>query len=150
MTEPLPDVIDDTKETALTNLEKIEAALPKIKDLEEADAELDELATLAKNSFQDLQELGMQVEARFSSELFSAAGVMLGHAINAKTVKVNKKLKQIDLMLKKAQLDAKIESDKNKAKDKETDPETPSEGIAKHLDRNELLKMLTEEIKSEK
>lgn len=55
----------------------------------------------------------MQVEARFSAELFNAAGTMLGHAITAKTAKINKKLKMIELQLKKALLDQK-QSEKEK------------------------------------
>ena len=111
--EPVSDYQEIT-ETAYSNLEKIEAALPQVRGLESADSELDELAELATNSFKDLQDLGMQVESRFSSEIFSAAGTMLGHAITAKTVKINKKLKQLDLQLKKAQLDAKLAEKKLK------------------------------------
>jgi hypothetical protein len=58
---------------------------------------MDDLAELATNSYKDLMDLGMQVEARFSSEIFNSAGTMLGHAITAKTAKINKKLKMLDL-----------------------------------------------------
>jgi hypothetical protein len=47
----------------------------------------------------------MQVDSRFASEIFSVASIMLGHAITAKTAKLDKKLKMIDLQLKKAKLD---------------------------------------------
>lgn len=135
---PLIDVLDQEEitQTALTNLEKIEASLPLVSGLEEADEELDELARLATDSFRDLSDLGMQVEPRFASEIFSAAGTMLGHAISAKTAKINKKLKQLDIQLKKAQLDAKL-----KEKTEEID-NTPL-GDGKSLDRNELLKLYT-------
>jgi len=134
--EPVSDYQEIT-ETAYSNLEKIEAALPQVRGLESADSELDELAELATNSFKDLQDLGMQVESRFSSEIFSAAGTMLGHAITAKTVKINKKLKQLDLQLKKAQLDAKLA-------EKKVEVESVPVGEGKALDRNELLKFYTE------
>ena len=78
----------------------------------------------------------MQVDSRFSSEIFSVASNMLGHAITAKTAKLNKKLKMIDLQLKKAQLDQKLSS---KAEEIENTPV----GEGKSLDRNELLKMLS-------
>jgi len=136
LTIPLPETTREVTETALSNLEKIEAALPLVRDLEEADNELDVLAELATNSFKDLQDLGLQVEARFSSEIFSAAGTMLGHAITAKTVKINKKLKILDLQLKKAQLDMKLAS-------KNEEVEATPLGEGKSLDRNELLKMFT-------
>ena len=133
--EPVSDYQEIT-ETAYSNLEKIEAALPQVRGLESADSELDELAELATNSFKDLQDLGMQVESRFSSEIFSAAGTMLGHAITAKTVKINKKLKQIELQLKKAALDQKQQS-------KQEEVEATPLGEGKALDRNELLKFYT-------
>jgi hypothetical protein len=56
---------------------------------------------------------------------------MLGHAITAKTAKINKKLRMIDLQLKKARLD----------QTQETKSETPT-GEGRILDRNELLKTL--------
>jgi len=136
LTITLPETTREVTETALSNLEKIEAALPLVRDLEEADNELDVLAELATNSFKDLQDLGLQVEARFSSEIFSAAGTMLGHAITAKTAKINKKLKMLDLQLKKAQLDMKLAS-------KNEEVEATPLGEGKSLDRNELLKMFT-------
>jgi hypothetical protein len=88
-----------TKE-AYTNLEKIENALPQVRGLEAADNEMDGLADLATSSYKDLMDLGMQVDSRFSAEIFGVAGTMLGHAITAKTAKLNKKLKMIELQLK--------------------------------------------------
>ena len=58
-----------------------------------------------------------------------------GSAITAKTAKLNKKLKMIDLQLKKAQLDQKEAS-----RDKEIEATPIGEG--RELDRNDLLKML--------
>ena len=134
LTIPLPEVTEEVTENALNTLDKIEAALPQVKGLEAADTEMDELAELATSSYKDLMDLGMQVESRFSSEIFNSASSMLGHAITAKTAKINKKLKMLDLQLKKAQLDAK-----NAAKNEEIE-NTPL-GDGKALDRNELLKM---------
>jgi uncharacterized protein YacL (UPF0231 family) len=50
-------------------------------------------------------DLGMNVEARYSGRLFEVAASMLGNAINAKTAKLDKKLKMIELQLKKQKLD---------------------------------------------
>lgn len=124
-----------TTET-LNNIDKIEKALPQVKGLEASDGEMDELASLATNSYKDLMDLGMQVDSRFASEIFNSAGTMLGHAITAKTAKLNKKLKMIELQLKKAALDHKMNE-----KTEELD-NTPV-GSGQTLDRNELLKMLS-------
>lgn len=122
-------------EDTLDTIDKIEKALPQVKGLEASDNEMDELAGLATGSYKDLMELGMQVDSRFASEIFNSAGTMLGHAITAKTAKLNKKLKMIELQLKKASLDQKVAS-----QNQELD-NTPV-GSGQALDRNELLKIL--------
>ena len=134
LTIPLPEVTEEVTENALSTLDKIEAALPQVKGLEAADTEMDELAEMATSSYKDLMDLGMQVESRFSSEIFNSASSMLGHAITAKTAKINKKLKMLDLQMKKAQLDQKMQS-------KSEEIEATPLGEGKSLDRNELLKM---------
>lgn len=130
---PVPE---DITTQAYNNLEKIENALPQVRGLEASDTEIDELAELAKNSYSDLMELGMQVDSRFAAEIFGTAGTMLGHAITAKTAKVNKKIKMIELQLKKAALDAKLNE---KTKEIENIPQGNGSTL---IDRNELLKSL--------
>lgn len=132
---PVPEDAKDITTETLSNLEKIEQALPQVKGLDAADTEMDEIAELATSSYKDLMDLGMQVDSRFASEIFNSASSFLGHAITAKTAKLNKKLKMIDLQLKKAGLDQK-----NAAKSEEIE-NTPV-GTGQVLDRNELLKML--------
>jgi len=131
----IPQDAEEITTEALNNLEKIENALPQVKGLEAADGEMDELAQLATSSYKDLMDLGMQVDSRFASEIFNSASSMLGHAITAKTAKINKKLKMLDLQLKKAQLDQKLAS-------KTEEIENTPVGEGKSLDRNELLRML--------
>ena len=132
---PIPENAQEVTTEALNNLEKIENALPQVRGLESADTEMDQLTDLATNSYKDLMDLGMQVDSRFSAETFGVAGTMLGHAITAKTAKLNKKLKMIELQLKKAALDQKLT-----AKQEEVNATPIGEG--KSLDRNELLKIL--------
>jgi hypothetical protein len=86
-------------------IDKIDAALPTVRDLETGDKELDDLASKAQETFDDLMDLGMQVDSRYSSEIFAVASTMLGHALTAKTAKLNKKLKMVDLQLKKLKMD---------------------------------------------
>ena len=123
-----------------TAIDKIDAALPYVNDLDTSDKELDDLSDLAKEKFQDLIDLGMNVEARFSGHILATAGTLLGHAITAKQAKLDKKLRMVDLQLKKARLDAQIAKDNNKSDgDKIIDAE---DGRAVVLDRNELLKQI--------
>ena len=117
-------------------IDKIDAALPFVNDLDISDKELDDLSDLAKEKFQDLIDLGMNVEARFSGHILATAGTLLGHAITAKQAKLDKKLRMVDLQLKKARLDQ--QNAKNDG-DKIIEAE---DGRAVILDRNELLKQI--------
>jgi len=116
---------------SLAQLDKIELALPAVRGLESSDGEMDELADKATKEFDNLMDLGMQVDSRYASEIFNVASQMLGHAITAKNAKINKKLKIIELQLKKAKLDIDSGSDNNLP---------TAEGHV--LDRNELLNRL--------
>jgi hypothetical protein len=117
-------------------IDKIDAALPFVNDLDISDKELDDLSDLAKEKFQDLIDLGMNVEARFSGHILATAGTLLGHAITAKQAKLDKKLRMVDLQLKKARLDQQ-----NAKNDGEKIIEA-EDGRAVILDRNELLKQI--------
>lgn len=124
----------------LDTIEKVENALPQVRGLEASDTEMDDLSALAKEAFNNLMDLGMQVDSRFSAEIFNSASSMLGHAITAKTAKVNKKLRMIDLQLKQAEINRKL----NVAASK---PSHPSDdklplGTGSVLNRDELIKMI--------
>lgn len=116
-------------------IDKIDHALPAVRGLEATDTEMDELAGLATASYKDLMDLGMQVDSRFASEIFSVASNMLGHAITAKTAKLDKKLKMIDLQLKKARLDQQQAG-------KEADSEAIPTAQGMVLSRNDLLERI--------
>ena len=89
-----------------SELDKISAALPFVNGLGDiSDTEFDELADKAATAYEDLMDLGMNVEARYSARLFEVASTMLKNAIDAKSAKIDKKLKMIDLQLKKQKLD---------------------------------------------
>ena len=90
----------------IEDLDKIASALPSVKGLgEKADSELNEIADKAMQSYEDLMDLGMNVESRYSGRVFEVAGSMLKTGLDAKVAKLDKKLKMIDLQLKKEKLD---------------------------------------------
>ena len=131
--------------TQLQNLDatidKVDAALPGVRGLESSDEEMDGLAELAQHSYKDLMDLGMQVDSRFASEIFSVASNMLGHAITAKTAKLDKKLKMIDLQMKKMRLDQQQQVLDAKAADAGTgEAMQTAQGMV--LSRNDLLERL--------
>lgn len=90
----------------MSEFDKIAAALPQVKGLGDvSDTEFDALAQRATDAFDDLMDLGMNVEARYSGRVFEVAGSMLKNAIDAKAAKIDKKLKMIELQIKKQKLD---------------------------------------------
>ena len=103
---PASPVID--LQQKLEEFDKISAALPRVKGLGDiSDAELDALADKAEQAYDDLMDLGMNVDARYGSKMFEVAANMLNAAITAKTNKIEKKLKMVDLQLKKYAIDKK-------------------------------------------
>ena len=115
-------------------VQEITRGLPQIKELDELDdKELDALASKAEQAYDDLMDLGMNVEVRYSGRIFEVAASMMGNAINAKTAKIDKKLKAVDLQLKKLKID----------NDSGNDPHDVINGAGYVItDRNELLKKL--------
>lgn len=116
-------------------VQKIVSTLPQIQELENLDEKaLDELAKKAEAAYDDLMDLGMNVEVRYASRIFEVASSMMGNAITAKTNKIEKKLKAVDLQLKKLKIE----------KDSGDDPNDLINGQGYVItDRNELLKKLS-------
>ena len=113
--------------------DKVAAALPQVKGLGElSDLELDKLAVEAEESYKNLMDLGMNVDSRYSGRIFEVAGNFLRNAIDAKSGKIDKKLKMIELQLKKQKLD---QGNKDGPAIEESDGFVIS-------DRNELMKKL--------
>ena len=90
----------------IAEFDKITAALPQVKGLGElADTELNDIADRALQSYEDLMDLGMNVESRYSGRVFEVAGSMLKTSLDAKVAKLDKKLKMVELQLKKEKQD---------------------------------------------
>ncbi len=123
--------LDETMEA----VNQITHGLPQINELNDLnDQELDALANKAERAYDDLMDLGMNVEVRYSGRIFEVAASMMGHAITAKSNKIEKKLKAVDLQLKKLKID----------NDAGVDPNNIINGQGYVItDRNELLKKLS-------
>lgn len=105
--EPTPTEVINL-EDRLEEFDKIAAALPRVKGLGDmADGELDALANKAEQAYDNLMDLGMNVDARYSTRMFEVAAQMMNAAIQAKSNKIDKKLKMVDLQLKKLAIDKK-------------------------------------------
>ena len=114
--------------------DKIAASLPQVKGLGDmSDLEMDKLAMEAEESYKNLMDLGMNVDSRYSGRIFEVASNFLKNAIDAKSSKIDKKLKMVELQLKKLKMD--------KDGDKDGGLVEESEGFV-ISDRNELMKKL--------
>ena len=64
-----------------------------------------QVADKAMQAYDDLMDLGMNVESRYSGRVFEVAGGMLKTSLDAKVAKLDKKLKMVELQLKKEKMD---------------------------------------------
>lgn len=112
----LPDIQDDDLEEIqayseeemyeiMERADKIDAALPQVSGLDGMDSDYDEYARKSIEAFEDLIDLGKNVEDKFAADIFTAAGNMMANALNAKTNKAQKKIEMIKLQIHKAKLE---------------------------------------------
>jgi len=121
---------------AISTVEKIDIALPVIRDLSEHDSEMDDIAKKAIKSFEDLTQLGLNVPDLHAGKIFEVAGQMLKTAMDAKDAKIQRKLRMIELQIKKARLE-------------QLDPQSaPGSSNSGEFDRNEILKHIVDATKS--
>ena len=138
----IQEVVPDTQQQiaevqeAMSVSDKINSALAEVRGMEVHDSEMDEIASQAVESYEQLMSLGMNMTDMAAGPVFSNAAAMLKIALDAKDSKTTRKLKQIDLMLKKANLDERIK--KNQPTEEIEDAQN------RPLDRNELLKILNQ------
>lgn len=132
------ELMDSSQEIleSLSNAEKIDTALTAVSEINEHDTEMDKIASKAMKAFDDLCALGMNMTDGHAGKIFEVAGQMLKTSLDAKDSKVTRKLKTVELQLKKA----KIDNDDNKSS---------GSGSGEHdtnneFDRNELLGYITD------
>lgn len=128
---------------------KIEKALPQVKDVDSTDADFDEYAKKAMETYDRLVDLGMNVDDRNAGMIFDVASKMMTNAISAKNSKLDAKLRRIELQLKAS----KLQLDKDKFQSGKA-PEgsgavVEGEGYIV-TDRNALLQGIVNKIKNDK
>ena len=132
---PSTDIEELSQNELLENLKELQDIDDKMKnvvDLSSSDQEMDDIAAKAMDTFKDLMDLGMNVDARAAAPIFEAATKLMGHAVTAKSSKIDKKLRLMDLELKRRRLEHQIAQDTG---NNENDNEI--EGTGRILDRNE-------------
>lgn len=123
--------------SSLTTAEKVDHALPTVVGLDTHDSEMDSIADKAVRTFEDLVALGGNVPDIHAGKIYEVAGQMLKTALDAKNAKAEKKLRMIELQLKRVRTE-------------QTDPDpSNSRNGSGEFDRNQLLKYIVS-TKSEK
>jgi hypothetical protein len=117
--------------SSLTTAEKVDCALPMVVGLEEHDHDMDNIHDKAIKTFEDLVSLGGNVPDMHSGKIYEVAGQMLKTALEAKNAKAEKKLRMIELQLKKI-----------KAEQADGDQGNNKGNSGTEFDRNDLLKYI--------
>jgi hypothetical protein len=103
--EEIQSYSEDEMHEIMERADKIDAALPQVSGLDGMDTDYDEYARKSIDAFEDLIDLGKNVEDKFAADIFNAAGTMMANALNAKTNKAQKKIEMIKLQIHKAKLE---------------------------------------------
>ena len=138
----LPYPVFDKEKEALSLADKIDKALPAVKDINTSDEDMDRYANKAEKAFEDLMDLGFNVEDRNAGHIFASAQTMLKNAIEAKNSKSDRKLRAIELQLKKLRLD------QNESKNASYEHVVDADYVVS--DRNSLINELTKKLIDDK
>lgn len=122
----------------LSIADRIDTALPQVKGLDVDDGSFDEYAEKAMDSYEKLMDLGMNVDDRNAGQIFDVASKMMNNAISAKTAKLEKKLKMVELQLRAARL-------ANDTKEKDLEPQAAGD---LSTDRNAILNLINQNLKN--
>jgi hypothetical protein len=117
--------------SSLSTAEKVDFALPTVVGLDSHDDEMDSIAAKAVRTFEDLISLGSNVPDMHAGKIYEVAGQMLKTALEAKNAKADKKLRMIELQLKKVRAE-QIDLDQGNGERRS------ATGV--EFDRNDLLK----------
>ncbi len=111
---PMP-VVEEQQviaEAPVTNVvdmsDRINTSLTHVDDIHSSDPDMDRYADKAEKAFEDLMDLGFNVEDRNAGKIFEAASSVLKTAVDAKNAKADRKLKAIEMQLKKMRLDQNV------------------------------------------
>lgn len=118
----------------MSTSDKIDSALATVTDLHAHDVDMDDISKRAIRSYEDLIDLGLNVPDVHAGKVYEVAATMLKTAMDARNSKVDRKLKMIDLQLKKL----KIDKDSGKK-------EAEASASSVEFDRNDLIQQLLDQ-----
>jgi len=140
MDDPIIDIAQHEEQSAellesLTTAEKLDYALTAVTGVNEHDGEMNEISGKAITSYEELIELGKNSPPGQTGRIYEVAGQMLKTALDARNSKADRKIKLMELQLKKL----KLEHDNGEGHQQK----------GEELDRNELLTLIRSSNKNE-
>lgn len=123
----------DESSKSLSMHERIDSALPEVKNLGEHDDEMSDVAQKAMEAYENLMTLGMNMSDAHAGKIFEVAASMLKTAMDANDAKATKKMKMIEMQLKKAKVDL------------DAGQYTGGDSSGVEFDRNDLIKMIKDQ-----
>jgi len=132
----LEDVLADNQipEAVVEQAKALEKDYKDKDHFELHDEEMDEISEVALEYGKTLHDLGMSVEVKNAGEIFTASSNMIKIALDARNLKMEKKLKLLKLELDRLKLDRSMP---------EANETIEAENV-KVLDRNQLLDQIRE------
>lgn len=130
------DDLDHKIEISAANIpmdDRIDTALPIITDILAHDREMDDIANKAIASYEEVCAAADNTPAMYAGKLYEVGSTFLRTALDAKEAKLQKKLRIIELQIKKLRVD-KVKN--------ESGNEDETQKNSKEFDRNDLLKFL--------
>jgi hypothetical protein len=100
----LGDVDIYQKPAPTDSTDKVDSALPRVDNLGLIDDDLDKIANIALKAHNEIYEYAQNVEPRHAAELYEKSATMLKIAQDSIGQKMTRRLKTIELQLKKQQL----------------------------------------------
>lgn len=143
----IPEEIQQELDTAVATIDmanRVDLALPTVTDMSSAERELDSLANKAQEQSERLMDLGFNVDDRNAGKIFEVAAQLLKTAVDAKTAKLDKKLKMVELQLRKAKMD----SDKKEESSNVLDATDTGAGVVGN--RNDIVKAILKSVGNNK
>lgn len=116
--------------------EELDGLLSNITGLDQHDSEMDDIVAKAMNTYEELVHLGRNSPVMYSCKVYEVAGNLLKTAMDARDSKLSKKMKLIDMKLKKLKIDADNKKKSNVGEDDDGDSS---------LSRNDILDLLKED-----
>ena len=112
---------------------------------------MDDYANMSIDAFKDLMDLGQNVEDRHAATIFDSASKMMANALTAKTAKMDKKLKMVQMQIQKEKLDMEMrrldhQIEKDKRGGEFTDAIAGEGEIV--VDRNEIINAVLNKVEN--